>query len=345
MLAVETAELTKDYPLGFWRNRSKRALDRLTLSVKQGEIFGLLGPNGAGKTTTLKLLLRLVFPTAGSGRILGRPLHDVRLHARIGYLPENPSFYDHLTAQEFLLYAGWLCGLDPISRRRRSRELLEQVGLGESGAVAVRKFSKGMVQRLGIAQALVNDPEVVFFDEPMSGLDPLGRRQVRDLILSLRRVGKTVFFSTHILSDAEALCDRVAILHRGRLQGSGPLSEILGTGVASAELILDNPSPGVLAALEPFATATVRTGERVRLELRADSNAATILEIALHAGASIVSFNPIKLSLEDYFLTKVEGSSASTSARSGSLPDLDAPGREPDSNAGVDADHVELGRR
>ena len=343
MLAVETTGLTKDYRLGFWRNRSKRALDGLTLSVEQGEIFGLLGPNGAGKTTTLKLLLRLVFPTAGSGRILGRPLHDVHVHSRIGYLPENPSLYDHLTAQEFLVYAGWLCGVDPAVRRRRSRELLEQVGLAESAGVAVRKFSKGMVQRLGIAQALINNPEVVFFDEPMSGLDPLGRRQVRDLILSLRRLGKTVFFSTHILSDAEALCDRVAILHRGRLQGSGSLSEILGTGVGSAELLLDKPAPDVLAALEPFATATVRTGDRVRLELRADANTATVLQAALRAGASIVSFNPVKLSLEDYFVTKVE--SSGPGAGKAGVADLTAPGAEPDTDADAHEAHVELGRR
>ncbi|HEY6292969.1 MAG TPA: ABC transporter ATP-binding protein [Terriglobia bacterium] len=348
MQAVETTELTKDYRSGFWGSRSTRALDRLTLTVEQGEIFGLLGPNGAGKTTTLKLLLRLVFPTAGSGRILGRPLHDARVHARIGYLPENPSFYDHLTAQEFLHYTGWLCGLDPAVRRRRSRELLEQVELAESAGIAVRKFSKGMVQRLGIAQALVNDPEVVFFDEPMSGLDPLGRRQVRDLILSLRRQGKTVFFSTHILSDAEALCDRVAILNRGRLQGLGSLREILGTGVASTELVLEDPAPGVLMALAPFTTATVRTGDRVRLELRADSNTAAVLEAALRAGARIVSLNPVKTSLEDYFVAKVEGSSSGRSAgptTSTSGVPVNATGAEPDLDPDIRAAQVESGRR
>lgn len=312
MWAVETTELTKEYRLGFWHNRRKRALDHLTLNVEHGEVFGLLGPNGAGKTTTLKLLLRLIFPSSGSAQILGRPLSDVRAHARVGYLPENPSFYDHLTAEEFLNYAGWLCGLDSAARRRRGRDLLEQVGLAESARVAVRKFSKGMVQRLGIAQALVNDPEVIFLDEPMSGLDPLGRRQMRDLVLTLRRQGKTIFFSTHILPDAESLCDRVAILDRGRLQGLGTLQEILGVGVDSSELFLDDPSPSVLEALAPFTTAAVRTGDRVRLELAVDVDANVVLATALRAGARVISLNPIKMSLEDYFMARIGAPDART---------------------------------
>ena len=307
MWVVETTDLSKEYRVGFWRQRSRRALDRLSLAVGQGEIFGLLGPNGAGKTTTLKLLLRLVFPTSGSGRILGRPLDDVRMHARIGYLPENPSFYDHLTAEEFMNYAGWLCGLEAGQRRRRSAALLALAGLADSAGVAVRKLSKGMVQRLGIAQALINDPDVVFLDEPMSGLDPLGRRQVRDLLLGLRREGKTVFLSTHILSDAEALCDRVAILNRGRLEGLGSLREILGLSLASTDLVLEDPTPRVLDALVPFTAATVRTGDRVRLELAPDSDVARVLKTALAAGARIVSLNPVKVSLEDYFVARIEG--------------------------------------
>ena len=313
MWAVETAELTKEYRLGFWRKRPKRALDSLSLTVEPGQVFGLLGPNGAGKTTTLKLLFRLVFPTAGSAWILGRPLGDARTRARVGYLPENPSFYDHLTAREFLNYAGVLCGLDAVTRRRRARDLLEKVGLADSAGVEIRKFSKGMVQRLGLAQALVNDPELVFLDEPMSGLDPLGRRQVRDLILDLRRRGKTVFFSTHILSDAEALCDRVAILHHGRLQGLGSLGELLAGDVASTELVLEDPSPRELAALAPFTRAAVRTGSQVRLELGADTGAQQVLSAALSAGARIVSFNPVRMSLEDYFVARV-GKEPRTSA-------------------------------
>lgn len=305
MWAVETAELTKDYRTGVWRNTSKRALDRLTLSVGCGEILGLLGPNGAGKTTTLKLLLRLIFPTSGRAAILGRPVSEVRVHARIGYLPENPSFYDHLTATEFMHYAGWLAGLDLATRRRRAGELLDRLGLAGSAGLPVRKFSKGMVQRLGIAQALIHDPELVIFDEPMSGLDPLGRREVRDLILDLRRQGKTVLFSTHILSDAETLCDRVAILDRGRLQGLGSLREILGVASAATELVLEDPTAVVLEALGRFATAIVRTGDQVRLEIRPEVEVANVLQAALNAKAKVVALNPVKVSLEDYFVARV----------------------------------------
>ena len=305
MWAVETSALTKDYRAGFWRNRSQRALDRLDLAIEPGEIFGLLGPNGAGKTTTLKLLLRLIFPTSGHATVLGRPVSDLRSHARIGYLPENPSFYDHLTATEFMQYAGWLAGLDSRTRRLRTSELLDRVGLAASAGLAVRKFSKGMVQRLGIAQALVHDPELLILDEPMSGLDPLGRRQVRDLILELRRQGKTVLFSTHILSDAETLCDRMAILDRGRLRGSGSLREILGSASSATELILENPTPALLDALARFTRAAVRTGNRVRLEITAEADLPTVLRTALDAGARIVALNPIKLSLEDYFVARL----------------------------------------
>ena len=233
MLAIEIKGLTKDYKIGFWGTRSKRALDDLDLTVGSGEVFGLLGHNGAGKTTTLKLLFRLVFPTSGTVRILGQEFSDVAVHQRIGYLPENPYFYDHLTPEELLSYSGRLFGLGKDDLRRRVGALIERVGLVESRNVSIRKFSKGMVQRVGIAQALINDPDVVFLDEPMSGLDPLGRREVRDLVLQLREEKKTVFFSTHILSDAEVLCDRVAILNRGKLQGCGELREILRLGVST----------------------------------------------------------------------------------------------------------------
>ncbi|HEV2176080.1 MAG TPA: ABC transporter ATP-binding protein [Terriglobia bacterium] len=300
--AVETSELTKDYSVGFWRRRRKRALDDLTLGVEQGEIFGLLGPNGAGKTTTLKIFLRLVYPSSGTARILGRSLDDLSMHARIGYLPENPSFYDHLTAREFLTYTAELFGLTGAGRRRRVNDLIGRVGLGESGDLALRKYSKGMIQRLGIAQALVNDPELIFLDEPMSGLDPLGRREVRDLILELRRAGKTVFFSTHILSDAETLCDRVAILHRGRLHGVGDLREILMAPAAATELVIERPSPAILEKLKPYIRSVVQTGDRVRLEISAEHDTARVLEVALREGARVVSLNPVKASLEEYFM-------------------------------------------
>ncbi len=307
MLAVETFELTKDYPVGFWRKRPKRALDSLNLRVETGEIFGLLGPNGAGKSTTLKILLRLIFPTSGRARILERDLDDVEAHARLGFLPENPFFYDYLTPEEFLNYVGALFGLSGTERKRRADGLLERVGLAASRDVPLRKFSRGMVQRLGIAQALINDPELVILDEPMSGLDPLGRREVRDLILELREEGKTVIFSTHILSDAESLCNRVAILNRGRLQGCGELSEILGMGVASTEIVMEGPMAAVLDELRPYATSVVRTGDRVRVEVPAESDVNTVLGILLRGGVKVQSVNPIKMSLEDYFLARIAG--------------------------------------
>jgi ABC-2 type transport system ATP-binding protein len=305
MLAVETIELTKDYRLGFWHRRVKRALDRLDLRVEAGEVFGLLGPNGAGKTTTLKLLFRLIFPTSGTARILGKQLDDRSVRLRVAYLPENPSFYDHLTAQEFLNYVASLFGLSAAERRRRLSQLIDQLGLAAFRNVPLRRFSKGMIQRVGIAQALINDPEVVFLDEPMSGLDPLGRREVREVILRLKERQKTVFFSTHILADAETLCDRVAVLHHGRLQGCGELNRILSLGVSTTELVLEGPSTEALGELRPYATSVVQTGERVRLEVPEESDVQKTLEIILRSGTKLISVNPVKRSLEDYFLQRV----------------------------------------
>ncbi|MGH9402149.1 MAG: ATP-binding cassette domain-containing protein [Terriglobia bacterium] len=277
----------------------------MNLKVEASETFGLLGPNGAGKSTTLKLLFRLIFPTSGTARILGRDLSDLSAHARIGYLPENPSFYDHLSAPEFLEFAGQLFGLDRATVRRRSGDLLDRVGLAEVRRLPVRKFSKGMVQRLGIAQALMNDPELIFFDEPMSGLDPIGRREVRNLILDLRKEGKTIFFSTHILPDAESLCDRVAILHRGQLLGSGGLREILRFDVSATEVVLEDPPPRALDELTPLSRSVIRTGSRVRIEFGSEHDSEFVLKAAQKSGARIVSFNPVKSSLEDYFMAQV----------------------------------------
>src|ERR671921_1333665 len=225
--AVEIENLTKDYEVGFLKKRRVRALDGLTLTVERGEIFGFLGANGAGKTTTLKLLMRLMYPTSGNARILGRDIGDTAMHADIGYLPEHPYFYDYLTARELLEYCSELFGYRAAERRRRAADLLARVRLEEkSWDKQLRKFSKGMLQRVGLAQALVNDPSVVFLDEPMSGLDPVGRREVRDLIASLRTTGTTVFFCSHILSDIEVLCDRAAILQRGKLAHIGRLADL-----------------------------------------------------------------------------------------------------------------------
>ncbi len=247
MPAIETHALAKDYQVGFWRPRPYRALDGLTLAVEPGEVFGFLGPNGAGKTTTLKLLMQLVYPTSGTASILERPLGDLAMKRRIGYLPENPYFYDYLTAEELLTYFAGLFGYRGADRAARVSRLLDEVGLGAERRLQLRKFSKGMIQRVGLAQTLINDPEVVFLDEPMSGLDPLGRRDVRALILRLRDAGRTVFFSSHILSDAESLCSRIAIVAKGRLMAVGDAHR---TGDAAAQGLGDHPRRPAAAAVD-----------------------------------------------------------------------------------------------
>src|SRR5436853_447816 len=235
---IEIDGLTKDYEIGLLKKRRVRALDHLSLTIRRGEIFGFLGPNGAGKTTTLKLLMRLIYPTAGTARILGQPIDDVATHARIGYLPENPYFYDYLSGRELLEYTGALFSLNKQQARLRAAELLNLVGLdGERADRQLRKYSKGMLQRIGIAQALVNDPEIVFMDEPMSGLDPIGRREIRDLLLGLRRQNKTIFFSSHILSDVETLCDRAAIMTNGKLLRCGTVEELTAQDETTLEII------------------------------------------------------------------------------------------------------------
>jgi ABC-2 type transport system ATP-binding protein len=304
MPAVEITNLTKDYDVGFWRKRKVRALDDLSLSIDEGQIFGFLGANGAGKTTTLKLLMRLIFPTSGAARILGHDIGDVRMHARIGYLPENPYFYDYLTARELLEYCAELFGFPAAARRKRAVDLLARVNLDERRwDTQLRKFSKGMLQRVGLAQSLVNDPEIVFLDEPMSGLDPVGRREVRDLIASLRDEGKTVFMCSHILSDIEVLCDRVAILKRGRLAQEGYLDElrqrpddpnhmeVLATGADVATLKQHLPDGQI--------TPTPRG---LRIEISAENEIEEVLAALRKAGGKVVSVQPITQSLEELFL-------------------------------------------
>jgi ABC-2 type transport system ATP-binding protein len=296
-------DLRKSYRLGHLRPRLRPVLQSVSLSVPRGEVFGFLGANGAGKTTTLKILLGLMFPDGGSARILGAPLADRSWRGRVGYLPEHPYFYDYLTASEYLEYAGALFGLDPAERRRRSGELLQRLGLTGADKVPLRRYSKGMLQRLGIAQALINDPELVFLDEPMSGLDPIGRRLVRDVILDLKAKGKTVFFSTHILPDAEVLCDRVGLLEGGKLVNQGPLSQILKMDVSHVEVLVSG-----LASADVVPSAGVRQvralGERWRLEVTEEA-VIPVLQAVAAAGGRILSVQPIRQSLEDYFFKEV----------------------------------------
>jgi ABC-2 type transport system ATP-binding protein len=308
MDAIRTEALTKHYPVGFWRRRPYVALDNLTLSVAPGQVFGFLGPNGAGKTTTLKLLMQLTYPTSGRAEILGRPVGDVDVRRRVGYLQENPSFYDYLTAEELLVYMAGLFGLAGPDRRRRAARLLDEVGIGAERRFQLRKFSKGMLQRVGIAQALVNEPEVVFFDEPMSGLDPIGRREIRELILRLRDRGCTVFFSSHVLSDAEALCSRVAILAGGRLAAEGELSDLLAFRVRGWELVAAGVASALVERLRMDGAVTqVRAigGDRYAMELPVSSAPEGVMAGIIGQGGQIVSLTPVRDTLEDLFVRKV----------------------------------------
>jgi ABC-2 type transport system ATP-binding protein len=303
MPVVEIENLTKDYEVGFWRKRKVRALDGLSLNVEPGQIFGFLGANGAGKTTTLKLLMRLIFPTAGRASILGQDISDISMHQRIGYLPENPYLYDYLTPREFLDYCGQLFGLNSATRKQRAEELLTRVNLDQkSWDRQLRKLSKGMLQRVGLAQALINDPEIVFLDEPMSGLDPVGRREVRDLIAWLRTEGKTVFMCSHILSDIEVLCDNVAILKKGRLAHAGSLDELRAQETSGFEIIVTNASPSLLKLWLGDKVPISATAGAVRIEVRDEQEIDTILETVRRANGKLVSVNPIRQSLEDLFV-------------------------------------------
>ncbi len=306
MFAIETEELTKDYLVGFWRPRPYRALDRLTLSVHRGAVFGFLGPNGAGKSTTLKLLMQLVYPTSGRASILGKPVGDVSVKRRIGFLPENPFFYDHLTAEELLGYFAGLFGLTGADRATRVTRTLDEVGIGAERRHRLRSYSKGMIQRVGIAQAVLNDPDVVFLDEPMSGLDPLGRRDVRRLMLGLRDRGCTVFFSSHILSDAEALCNEVAILAAGRLVASGRLTDILAFELGGWELVAADVPADALAGLGSRVRHATRVAEgRYTLDLPPTEAPERLVHELASLGARVVSLNPIRQTLEDLYVQKV----------------------------------------
>jgi ABC-2 type transport system ATP-binding protein len=301
--AIEIENLTKDYETGFWRKKKVRALDSLSLTIEGGQIFGFLGANGAGKTTTLKLLMRLIYPTAGTARVLGRDISDVSMHARIGYLPENPYFYDYLTAREFINYCAELFGQDSRTRKRRTEELLTSVKLErQSWDRQLRKFSKGMLQRVGLAQALVNDPEVVFLDEPMSGLDPAGRREVRDLIAGLRTRGRTVFMCSHILSDIEVLCDSVAILKRGCLAHAGSLDELRARETSLIEVVAAGADAAAISAHLPEGATLTATASGLRIEVSDEKEVDAVIAALRQAHGKLIAVQPVRTSLEELFL-------------------------------------------
>jgi ABC-2 type transport system ATP-binding protein len=306
-LVVQTEELSKVFRVGFWGKRVT-AVDGIKLEVRPGEVFGFLGPNGAGKTTTLKMLMGLIYPTSGQAWLFGRELGDPQTKARLGFLPESPYFYDYLTSREFLGFYGHLFGLWGAVLDKRVDELLELVGMTHAKDLQLRKFSKGMLQRVGVAQALINDPELVVLDEPMSGLDPIGRKEVRDLILRLKESGKTVLFSSHILHDAEVLCDRVAMILKGRLVACGKVTDLLHQGTHhQVELVVDSLTPEGLDHLRPLVDKVVMQGDRMLVVLKNQQQVAGALEIIRAAKASLVSLNPQKGSLEDLFIREVAG--------------------------------------
>src|SRR5208282_5645936 len=309
--AIEIEHLSKEYPYGFLNLKKKKSLEDLSMRVETGEVFGFLGPNGAGKSTTIKLLVRLIFPDGGTARILGKSIDDVSMHRDIGYLPEQPYFYDYLTAAELLDYFARFHRLTATDRQTRVQNMLKKVGLETAKKIQLRKYSKGMLQRVGLAQAILHDPQVVILDEPMSGLDPLGRREVRDIILELKKEGRTVLFSTHILSDAEMLCDQVGVIVGGKLRGVGTPGEMVGIKTQGMEILFELPGSGA-GATAIIAKAT-RTGDRYRLQVPEEELYAAVEQLR-GAGAKILSVAQIKDSLEEYFMNLIEADRAQAAA-------------------------------
>ncbi|HEX9191624.1 MAG TPA: ABC transporter ATP-binding protein [Candidatus Deferrimicrobiaceae bacterium] len=306
---IETAGLTKVFPTGFWR-RPATVLHGLSFSVRRNEIVGFLGPNGAGKTTTIKILNGLAFPTTGTVKVFGLPVgRNTAFRRRIGFMPEQPYFYDYLTGEEFLRLCGGLCGIGGRETEARTRSILDRVGLAGAGKTAIRKYSKGMMQRLGLAQALLHDPELVVLDEPMSGLDPMGRVEVRTLIQELRAAGKTVFFSSHIITDVEALCDRVLLVNRGRLVAEGSVDGLVGgEGLRYVELLFSPaPPPEKLAPLGIPPEAIGHQGNLLVLKARSHEEGNAWLTAVTGLGAVLRSYQPVKRRLEDIYVERVGG--------------------------------------
>ena len=304
---IKIDHLSKVFRVGFW-GRRVTAVDDLSLEVQRGNIYGFLGPNGAGKTTSIKMLMGLIYPSRGTASLFGCPIGDQAAKAKVGFLPESPYFYDYLTSREFLRFYGHLFGLLGGELDKRIDELLEIVGMTHARDLQLRKFSKGMLQRVGIAQALINDPELVILDEPMSGLDPIGRKEVRDLILRLKESGKTVMFSSHILHDAELLCDRVAMIMKGRLVACGLVSDLVGQNATqSVEMVVEKLSPESIEHLRPFAEKTLMQGAQTLIVLKDQHHVRQALDIIRAAKGDLVSLTPHRSSLEDLFIRKATG--------------------------------------
>lgn len=313
MNVIEVSGLSKDYRQHFW-TPLRRVLHSVGFEVKKGEIFGFLGPNGSGKSTTIKILFEIIFPTSGSAMLLGKPLGDKESKRKIGFLPENPYFYEYLTATQFLNFHGQLQGLSSSFLKNRIPEVLNMVGMKGTEHMYLRSFSKGMLQRVGLAQALVHDPELVVLDEPMTGLDPVGRKEVRDLMLQLKEQGKTVFFSTHILSDVETVCDRVAILNKGHLLKCGSLEELVSVDVKYVDMVWSGLTEKLAEYLKGFDSKAVRSADSFYLKLHPHVGEAPVqfqkrvnqvVEQGISMGGQIKTLSPKKESLEDVFVKQV----------------------------------------
>ena len=310
MPAVRLRDLSKTFRAGFGGSRVHRALDRVTFDVPHGAVLGYLGPNGAGKSTTLRLLMQLVHPTSGSAEILGRPVGDVAVRRRVGFLPEAVRFWDSCTAEELMVYLGGLFGYAAGESRRRAAAQLDRAGVGAERRRRLGTYSRGMLQRVGIAQALLNDPEVVLLDEPLTGLDPLGRRDVRNLLLALRNEGRTVLVSSHALGDAEAVCSHVAILNRGRLAAGGRIAD-LDLDVRGWELVVAGAGEAHLAACAAAARRVTRVADgRYVIDLPVAPPPERLVADLAQGGVRIVSLDPRRETLEDYFLRRVHGAGA-----------------------------------
>ncbi len=303
---ISISGLSKTYRSGF-RMKRVQALVDLDLEVEKGEVFGFLGPNGAGKTSLIKILMGLARPTSGDARVFGKPTRDAQVKARIGFLPESPYFYEYLTASEFLRFAAQLSGAPVVGADGRVKRLLKLVRMEHAADIQMRAFSRGMLQRIGIAQALISDPELVILDEPMGGLDPVGRKEFRDVIARLKEKGTTVFFSTHILSDVEMICDRVGIIIDGRLVSIGRLDEILTEDVESIDVSVTGITGKFRKVLERVARQTIRSGDALLLTVRSEEDVDKVMAILREAGggARITALTPRRKTLEDYFMTHI----------------------------------------
>jgi len=306
MNAIEVKGLKKSFRRGLLMRRVFAVRD-LTFSIEKGEVYGLLGPNGAGKTTTIKILSGLLYPDSGEVKMMGVPLGAAHLREKIGFLPENPQFHEFLTGLEFLRFHGDLLGLSKSEIGDMSPELLKLVGLSDSGGMRLRSYSKGMIQRIGIAQALLGDPEILILDEPMSGLDPIGRKELRDLIISLKERGKTIFFSTHILPDVETICDRIGVILNGALKGEGRLGDIMGSKIKSYEISFKGGKESLLESLKTFSSRIIRRGDEVFIHLEKEENLDDAIKRITDDGGRLLSLIPHRETLEEYFVREYGG--------------------------------------